>query len=203
MAARIAVDHPELISHLIILDSNTLAPDDPNTPPRQDPDPIETPPAKEEIRNSLMKGNICYHKEFITDEYVEAEARIAQLPKLREVDRKFRELRDRWNRENLDMVKRNPSMGRNMGATTWWMYRAKYETLDRIKAGQLKVPTLIVWGFNDATAPYFLGVNLMETVSKVVDRAELHIINHSGHLVFAEYPAEVTALIARFATGSE
>ncbi len=54
----------------------------------------------------------------------------------------------------------------------------------------LKAPTLIVWGFNDPTAPYTLGVDLMEQVSKVVDRTELHIINQSGHLVYAEHPGE-------------
>lgn len=43
------------------------------------------------------------------------------------------------------------------------------------KAGGTKAPTIIIWGFNDPTAPYFLGVNLMETVAKVVDRSELHI----------------------------
>ncbi len=85
-----------------------------------------------------------------------------------------------------------------MGATTWWMYKAKFETLDRINKGMLKAPTLIVWGFNDPTAPYKLGVDLMEQVSKVVDRAELHIINKSGHLVYAEHPEKVAGLISSF-----
>ena len=99
---------------------------------------------------------------------------------------------------NPDIVKAHPLYARNMGATTWWMYKEKYETLDRIKAGRLKVPTVIIWGFNDPTAPYFLGVNLMETLSAVVDRTELHIINHSGHLVAAEHPEDVTRLIVEF-----
>jgi pimeloyl-ACP methyl ester carboxylesterase len=99
------------------------------------------------------------------------------------------------------MVKQHPGWQRNMGATTWWMYKAKYETLDMIKAGRLKAPTIVIWGFNDPTAPYFLGVNLMETVSKVVDRTELHIINQSGHFVAAEHPEEVTRLIVGFVQG--
>jgi pimeloyl-ACP methyl ester carboxylesterase len=56
----------------------------------------------------------------------------------------------------------------------------------------------LIWGFNDPTAPYFLGVNRMETIAEVVDRAELHILNDAGHFVFAEHPAELTRLIAGF-----
>jgi 2-hydroxy-6-oxonona-2,4-dienedioate hydrolase len=197
-AARIACDHPDLVSQLVIFDSNTLAPDDPNTPERKDPPPIARPPTREEIRAADMRNPQYYRKQMITDRYVEAQYRVAQLPKIREVDRKFRELRDRWARENKDEFENNPRLGSNMGATTWWMYKAKSSTLDLINRGALKAPTIIIWGFNDPTAPHFLGVNLMETLAKVVDRSELHILNQAGHFVFAEHPAEVTRLITGF-----
>jgi 2-hydroxy-6-oxo-6-(2'-carboxyphenyl)-hexa-2,4-dienoate hydrolase len=199
--ARIAIDHPERVSHLVILDSNTLAPDDPNTPERNDPPLVDTPPTKEEVRQSEMSSRSSVRKEFLTDTYIEAAFRIAQLPKLREAEKQFREARDKWIRENPEKFKQNPAMGRNMGATTWWMYKAKYETLDLIKAGKLKTPTLIVWGLNDPTAPYFLGVNLLETLSKVVPRVELHVISQCGHFIAAEHPEEVTTLIAGFVKG--
>jgi pimeloyl-ACP methyl ester carboxylesterase len=199
--ASIAVDHPDLVSHIVIMDSNTLAPDDPNTPDRVDPPPDRKAPTREELRAAALASRQTFRKDFLTDSYVEAEYRIAQLPKLQDVDRRFREVRDTWVREHPDLVKQHPLWQRNMGATTWWMYQAKYETLDRIKAGRLKAPAIIIWGFNDPTAPYFLGVNLMETLSKVVDRTELHIINQSGHLVYAEHPEEVTRLIVGFVNG--
>lgn len=197
-AARIACDHPELVSHLVILDSNTLAPDDPNTPPRTDPPLRETPPTRDELRKANLASRQSFKKDFITEAYVEAEYRIAAAPKLKEVDRRFRAARDAWVKANPELLKQHPLWDRNMGATTWWMYKAKYATLDKIKAGALKAPTIIVWGFNDPTAPYFLGVNLMETVSKVVPRTEFHIINQSGHFVYAEHPEEVTRLITGF-----
>src|SRR5690348_10724626 len=198
-AARIACDHPELVSRLVIFDSNTLAPDDPNTPDRVDPPPIARVPTREEIRAANLRNPQYYGKQMITDRYVEAQYRIAQLTKIREVDRKFRELRDRWIRDNKQELENNPGLGSNMGATTWWMYKAKYSTLELIKSGSIRAPTIIIWGMNDPTAPYFLGVNLMEMLSKVVDRSELHILNHAGHFVFAEHPAEVTRLITNFA----
>ena len=199
--ARIAVDHPELVTHLVILDSNTLAPDDPNTPPRVDLPAERIPPTRDEIQQSLMMNPNIYNRDFITDAYVDAQTRIAQLPKIQEIHRKFQEVRDTWIQENPEMVEQRPAFARNRGATTWWLYQAKYETLELIKAGNLNSPTLIVWGYNDPTAPYFLAVNLMETVSEVVDRAELHIINKCGHSVAEEQPANVARLITGFVNG--
>ena len=196
--ARIATDHPEMVSHLVILDSNTLAPPDPNTPERVDPEANREPPSREELKRIRLASNQSVVKDYLTETYLEAEYRIAHLPKIKEVDARFRAARDKWVRENPDMVRQNPLYARNMGATTWWMYKAKFETLDRINSGMLKAPTMIIWGYNDPTAPYTLGVDLMETVSKVVDRAELHIINRSGHLVMAEHPEKVARLIAGF-----
>lgn len=199
--ARIACDHPELVSHLVILDSNTLAPDDPNTPDRVDPEPDRKMPTRDEFRAAAIANRQSIRKEFLTAAYVDAEYRILQLPKIKEVDRRFREARDNWIRANPELVRQHPLWARNMGATTWWMYKTKYETLDKINAGQLKAPTIIIWGYNDPTAPYFLGVNLMETVSKIVPRTELHIINQSGHLVMAEHPEDVSRLVTGFVYG--
>ena len=199
--ARIAVDHPEMVSHLVILDSNTLAPDDPNTPERTDPPADRKLPTREELKAASLASRQSYQKDFLTDSYIEGEYQIAQLPKLAEVARRFNAARDKWVRENPDIVKQHPLWARNMGATTWWMYKMKYETLERINSGMLKAPTIIIWGYNDPTAPYTLGVDLMETLSKVVARTELHIINQSGHLVFAEHPETVTRLIRGFVTG--
>jgi 2-hydroxy-6-oxo-6-(2'-carboxyphenyl)-hexa-2,4-dienoate hydrolase len=197
-AARIACDNPGNVTHLICFDSNTLAPDDPNTPDRIDPPMREEPPTREEIHTAAMKSTQTVQKAFLTDSYIDEEYKVAQQPKIRAVDRKFREVRDAWVAAHPDLVAANPLWKRNMGATTWWMYETKYKTLDLIKGGALKMPTLIIWGFNDPTAPYGLGVNLMETVSKVVDTAELHMINRSGHFVFAEHPRRVTQIIVNF-----
>ena len=74
----------------------------------------------------------------------------------------------------------------------------KAETFDRINTGRLKSPTLIIWGFNDPSASYTLGVTLYEIFSKVVDQTQLHFFNQSGHYVFQEYPEEVTDLMVGF-----
>lgn len=200
-AAWIAVNRPELVSHLVILDTNALSTDDVKVPDRTDPPLRERPPTREEIRKAEMASRMSYLKNFVTDAYVESSWRIAQLPKTMEVDRKFRELRDKWVAEHPEEMKRNPKLGNNAGDTVWWMYKTKAETLQKIQAGALKSPTVIIWGMNDNFAPLPLGVNVMQTVSKVVDRTELHVINHSGHFVAAEHPAETARLITGFVEG--
>ena len=77
----------------------------------------------------------------------------------------------------------------------------KYETLDLIKAGRLKAPTLIVWGLNDPSASVKLGLDLLQLIGPVVDRTQLHVFNHAGHYLFREYPEELHSLIVNFVKG--
>ena len=86
--ARIAADHPDMVSHLVILDSNTLAPPDPNTPERIDPEADREPPSREELKARTVRRRTSQSvKDYLTDAYLEAEYRIAHLPKIKEVAR--------------------------------------------------------------------------------------------------------------------
>ncbi len=111
----------------------------------------------------------------VTDEFIEKNLEIALLPKMAEARKKSR----------------LPDVG-----------KVKNETLDLIKAGHLKADTLIIWGFNDRTAPYSLGIELLKIISPVVDRTQLHIFNQAGHFVFREHPLEVNRLIVEFIKSS-
>ena len=199
-AARIAADHPEMITTLTLFDSNTLAPDVPSpsrpaaaqTQPAAEP----PPPTRESIRQSLLSNPSIYHEDFVTEAYVEAELRLALDPKLKEAGAKLSELTTDWGRLNPEKMKENPGLQRR-----WWYYQMKAETFDLINAGHLKSPTLIIWGFNDPSASYTLGVTLYEIFSKVVDQTQMHFLNKSGHYVFQEYPEEVTDLMVGFIEG--
>src|SRR5262249_7237630 len=150
--------------------------------------PNREAPTRESIRRANMASPLSVRKDFITEAYVEAQFRIASLPKLADVDAKFRALKEKWVRDNPERVKADPRLGNNVGANAWWLIDAKNKTLDMIRAGRLKAPTIMIWGWNDAFAPYTLAIDSMETISKVVDRTELHILNKASHFVFAEYP---------------
>src|SRR5581483_4486888 len=96
-------------------------------------------------------------------------------PKLKEADSKFRELKDKWIRYNPDKMKADPRLGNNVGATVWWLVDVKNETMEMIRNGRLKAPTVLVWGWNDAFAPYTLGIDIMKMITPTVPRSEMHL----------------------------
>lgn len=202
-AARIAVDHPELVSHLVIFDTNALASDEFKLSERPDPPPVAGVPSRDAIRRADLASPLSVNKAVITDAWVDAEYRIAQLPKLAEADRKFRALRDQWIHDNPEKMRENPMLGNNMGAVVWWMIESKHETLALIRAGKLKAPTAIIWGWNDPFAPYALGLDTMKTISAVNERTEMHFVNHAGHFVFAEQPEAAARHLISFVSANE
>ena len=194
--ARIALDHPELVRTLTIFDSNTLAPGDP-PPSVANLPPVGPPPTKESIRQELLESRRSFHKDFITDEYVEARLEVASHPKIRQAAERFEVLRKRFVEKNPDKIAARPALAANSG-TGWWMYEVKDKTLEMLEAGRLKIPTIIIWGFNDSTATYDMGLDLFQLISKSVDQAQLHFFNQSEHFVYREYPQEVTDLLVSF-----
>ncbi len=195
-AARIAVDHPEMVQTLTLFDSNTLAPDNPNAPRRPPPPATQASapppvPTQESIRQ--FWSGLSHQQDFLTDEFIDAEFQVSQLPKLREATEKMESLAVQWAKLNPEKIKENPrSRGR------WWYDEMKRETFDRIHAGRFNNPTLIIWGFNDPGASYTLGITLYEIFSAVVDRTELHLFNQCMHYGFLEYPREVSDVMITF-----
>ena len=192
--AYVALRHPQMVKTLTIFNSNTLAPGDPL--PRN-PGPAGPVPTADSIRRRWENWPGAFHKEWVTDEYVETQLEIALKPKIREAGERLEMLRKRFVEQNPEKVKARPALAYNSG-TGWWLHEVKDETLDRIRAGQLKIPTLIIWGFTDPSATYPLGVDLYELISRSVERAELHFFNRSSHFPYQEYPREVTDLMVNF-----
>jgi 2-hydroxy-6-oxonona-2,4-dienedioate hydrolase len=178
-AARIAIDHPELVKALVIFDSNTLPAEDPSmsydfytklevgAPPIPDRDFI----LREPIANS-------YSQEHISEDFIQEMLRIGRLPRTLEARKKM---------ETFLEAVFLPSMREK-----------KYETLKLIEAGRLKAPTLIIWGVNDESSPMKLGIDLLQVIGSVMPRTEFHAFNHAGHYVFREHAQQVNQLITNF-----
>ena len=199
--ARIAMDYPELVKTLTIFDSNTLAPVDPSIEPRElgPPGPL---PTAESIREGLLSNETTFHKDFITDEFVEAQLEVALNPKIREAAERMEVLRKRFIENNPEKVEARPGLANNSG-TGWWMYQTKDETLEMLREGRLQTPTHVIWGFNDPSATYQMGMDLFKLFSESTDRAELDFLNKSGHSPYREYPQEVTDLMVKFIASAE
>ena len=176
--ARVAVEDPRRVSALVILDSNTLPPDDPSTPTdfyqRLEADP---PASVEEHVRREPEAN-SYSTSPMTDDFVEAMVEISRLDKFREAREKMRTL---GPSQFIPDVRKQ-----------------RDETLVKISQGRLKAPTLIVWGFNDPSAPVKLGMDLLHIVAPVVEHTQFHVFNRAGHYAFREHAAEVNRLITRF-----
>lgn len=180
--ARIAVDHPEMVKALVIFASATLAAEDPCVPMDFYTKLDEGAPAipdKEFVRREPEANS--FSRDHITDEFLEARLKAALLPKMAEAKEKM--ARSCETQFNADLRNR------------------KYETLDLIKAGRLKAPTLMIWGANDPSAPLKIGLDLFQLICSALPRAQLHVFNQAGHYAFMEHPREMNQLIANFVLG--
>ncbi len=162
--ARIAVDHPEMVQSLIILDSRTLAPTDQSI--GNEPNPFYTRltanrppvPTAEYVRREPDANS--YFQSHVTDEYVERLLKAALLPKSAEARNKMKRLGDQYRSDSG---------------------RMKAETHDMIKEGKLKAPTLILWAYNDPSAPLELGLQLMDIIAPAHPQTQMHILNQAAH----------------------
>ncbi|MBI2361624.1 MAG: alpha/beta hydrolase [Deltaproteobacteria bacterium] len=181
-AARIACDHPELVKAVVLVDTNTLAADHPSTPTNFYAKLDENPPPapNEEFVRREPEAN-SYSKAHITRDFVEQMLSIARLPKIQEARTRMEHL---LQRQFVPDAKKK-----------------KYETLDMIRDGRLKAPTLVLWGLNDPSAPVILGHQLFQHVAYAVPRAQFHVFNRAGHYVFREHARELDRVIVDFVRG--
>lgn len=174
-AARIAVTQPELVSGLVIVDSNTLGAEHPSTPrdfyARFNED-VDGEPDEEFVLREARANS--YSADHIDPEFTHEILAVARLPKtnaarqaMREHDRQFR----------LDV------------------HKVKYETLDAIRDRSLDIPVLVIWGLNDNSAPVALGYELFHHIAQAVPRTRLTVFNRAGHYVYREHPREVSRAI--------
>ncbi len=103
LAARIALERPELARTLVIVDSNTVAPDDPRFPwtrfyAELDAKIPPGPPTRETVR--IEPDLQSFSTEHVTDDFLERLLEIARRPEFEHASRRIRELR----RDDVDAV---------------------------------------------------------------------------------------------------
>lgn len=177
-AAAVAVDSPDRVRSLTIVDSNTMAPvpaaaghefyaslDDPPGPPTKDSVRIE-PEAN------------SFSTEHLTDDFLETRLELARLEKTARANERLEaEKKDRFL----------PSVD-----------RVTDRVLAAIDDGELSCPTLTVWGRNDPSATLDLGVDLYTRIAEGTEAAEFHVLNRAGHYSFREQPAAFNRVVRAF-----
>jgi 2-hydroxy-6-oxonona-2,4-dienedioate hydrolase len=182
---RIALDHPELVKSLVCMDCG-MAPPSPSSftlpffmyvmfyvDPPEGPNP-------ESIRRSMELWS--YSMNNITYEKAQKALTISSLPKR--------------NEARAQMIKHNMSPAH----PSFQALRKK--ALAEIQEGKLKVPTLVLWGYNDPAMYFQGGVDLFKLVNSGNPESQLHIFNNCGHSPYIEYPEQFNRLIVSFCGSS-
>lgn len=182
LVARLALERPELVKTLVIVDSSTLAGDPPGfdfyanigRPGARLPRAVA--PTAEAVR--VEPDAQAYSPRQVTDDFVARMVEIALLPNTREA----------W--ERMEVV----------GESVWLpsLRRKQEETLRQIDERGFPVPTLVIWGFDDRSAPLRLGLNVFERIRAKTAAAELHVLNGAGHYSFRDQPQAFNRMLRSF-----
>jgi len=183
----LAVERPDLVKTLVIVDSQSISPDAVSGGADDFYEKLghrqrllTEPPTPELVR--IEPEAQTYHREQVTDDFIARLLEIARLPKTREAQQRIQELRP----------------------TSWYpaLFRKRDELLQRIDEEGLSLPTLIIWGFDDQSAPLTLGLQLFARLAPHAPRAELHVLNQARHYCFRDQPAAFNRLLRSFCLGS-
>lgn len=163
---RMALDHPDLVRTLTVVSSSSVT--NPFNPIYAEwREKAETMEERTAVRY-LISAN-SHSDEHITETMVDAGVEIGRLAKTQQA----RALMDGglYDRFKAHLLRRIEDIKREVGS------------------GQLQVPTLVLWGYNDPSATVdrclqpaidlFLG-NVLES--------ELHVFNQAGHYCYREQP---------------
>jgi 2-hydroxy-6-oxonona-2,4-dienedioate hydrolase len=175
----LALQHPEVVRDLVIVDSNTAAPEGPAASEESSTNcPKETD--WEEWKCRIRSGTSLPDQIF-DDEFLIAAKYMSLLPKSEQT-----------------VAKLKGGAGGEL-ATTVGFRKWKAQWLERIaKEGVLQMPVLVYWGGSDPAAEIANGSALHDVIAKKNPRVWLITSNKGGHFHFREYPEEFVNNVTNF-----
>jgi pimeloyl-ACP methyl ester carboxylesterase len=187
LVATLALEYQGLAKTVVIVDSGTLAPDDPRFITENFYKAVASripsgPPSLETMRAEPVANS--HSPEHVTEDYLRRNLEIAQLAKTKEAQQRVGAL-------GMDDTE--------LGSTLWMpsLQRGRKATLEKAEHG-MPAPTLVVWGMNDPSAPLPLGLALFDRIAGRTPKAEFHVLNHAGHYCFREQTREFNRLVKAF-----
>jgi pimeloyl-ACP methyl ester carboxylesterase len=178
--------HPQLVRRLVLVDTRSTAPPD-------DRYPNDVFYERLGHRQRLLAGEVTvetvaaeplaqsFDRRAVTQDFIDRMMAIARLPKSAEARHRVRVDRE----------------------TAWLpeVYALRTSVLQRIDAEGLSVPTLVLWGRDDESAPLPVGIQLFERIAEKTRDAEFHVLNQARHYCFRDRPLEFEAAIKAFCRG--
>lgn len=181
VAAWLARQCPDLTRSLVIVDSNTVAPEDPEFPSGQFYRDLERRQASVstlQARLRMEPSEQCFLQAAVGDDFLRRLVAIAELPKTKEADAVMAVVGEPLWRPSLDLQRRR----------LWIALERK----------PLEIPILVLWGADDRSAPLPLGYRLYERLRAASRRCEFHAYSQAKHYLFRDQPLAFEAQIRAF-----
>lgn len=174
VVTRTTLERPDLVASLTIGDSNTVAPGGARNEGIHARNPH--PPGS---REALVYSDqhYCYAPGSTPTELIEGKLRILALDKTRAAIAKM-----------IDQGLRARRFLPGLAAD-------REELFMRLAHQPLVRRVLILWAYNDPTAPLDMAYNLLDLIAKHQPRTSLHIVNQSGHSLYRERRAEFVRVL--------
>lgn len=180
LVCRLTLERPDLASTCTIIDSNSCAPGVGlneivlGNPPGA--------PLSRECQRWVLE-HYSYSAAHVTDDWLDALVEIGGLPHIQDAVQKM-------SGDGLRFTRFLPGLARD-----------RVEMFSWIRDSGMKRPTLLVWGYNDPTAPIEMGRALYDLIAARERRAQFHVFNQSGHFTYREHPAAFNACLHAFIDG--
>ena len=184
LGAWLALERTDIVRTLTVVASRSLAPEDPRYPNHVFYEMLGH-------RERLLAGEITpetvgaepraqsFDPAGVSDDFVARLIEIAALPKSAAARRHSADGRMAWLAD---------------------VHQLRETVLERIDQHGLPVPTQLVWGRDDVSAPVPTGVALFDRIAAMTRDAELRVLNRARHYLFRDRPAAFAAAVMDFAS---
>jgi pimeloyl-ACP methyl ester carboxylesterase len=175
----LALQHLEVVRDLVIVDSDTAAPEGPATPEQALSNCPKEPDW--EARKCQLRSSSYLPDQAFDDEYFMAGKYMSLLPKSQETAAKLK-------------AGAGGELATIEGFNQW---KAEWHARIR-KEGVLQMPVLLYWGSNDPAAPIANGRALHDLIANENPRVRMIVADKAGHFPFREYPEDFVAKVTDF-----
>ncbi len=180
VVTRVTLDEPALVESCVIVDSNTVAPG----PGRNDVVFATNPhqPGTLEAARFIAE-HYSYRPDHISEDWLQHAQDLNSAAKTQAAIAKM-------SGEGLLVTRFLPELVDD-----------RDDLFARLDSTGLERPTLLVWGYNDPTAPLAQGLALYDLIAKHQHRTQLHVFNQAGHYSFRERPTAFNRVVTEFIEG--